>query len=425
MILDDTWDRFRTWQYAERYLGSGTRSYSQFSEFLDISDAYHPQRGERRFTVPTFRVPASRGEFLRNRVKSAVVDLYRDGDGFLLPVHPETLTAPHLPGRDELLTCGRGPDLRVVPSANARTVFVERVGGEPVEPHFVKLHYPKRLSRFTRRLRRPIISLQLWVAEELMGIGLPVLPEVAGGVLGDDPEEAWGFLIRETHARAGVIIAPDGAPPDDLGADPLHRTVPLFALYGGDVRRPDDPPLVEQLVARSGEDPAEWLARRVVTPMVELWLRAALRTGCTLELHGQNTLLAFDVDGRRSAVLYRDCALYVDPETRRRQGLDGQLPPVNVISRDIHLPREQVFSLTYDSFMGHHALERLAQVASERLGVEPGRLRRAARDAFAGHGGAAAPLPGSVFYYEDRLRPGGRWHLVDTGRPPAWRTTTG
>ncbi|MEV4218292.1 IucA/IucC family C-terminal-domain containing protein [Nonomuraea sp. NPDC049725] len=395
MILDDAADPLHTWQHAERYLGGGTRAYSSFSADLEISEPYHPQLGRPRFPVPTFRVT---GTFLTNAVESTLTKLYRRGDGFLLPVHPETLAHPALPGREALVE--RGPDLTVVPSANARTVFVERIGAEPVEPHFVKLHYPRRLSRFTRRLRRPIITVQLWAAEELLAAGLPVLPEVAGGVLGDDPREAWGFLLRETRPRSGG----------------LPFTVPLFALYGHDVRRPGDPTLMEQLVARSGEDPGDWLARRVVTPMVELWCRALTRTGCVLEPHGQNTLFAFD-GGGRTAVLYRDCGVYVDPRTRHDLGLTRELPPVNVISRDVRQPRGSVFSLAYDSFLGHHALERLAAVAESALGVPPERLRRAARDAFA----AGVPMPATVHYYEDRLRANGAWDLTDTGEPPAWR----
>ena len=97
-----------------------------------------------------------------------------------------------------------GPAITVVPSANVRTVFVTAIDGGRVEPHFLKLHYPRRLSRFTRRLRRPIIGLQLWVADELARIGAPVLPEVAGGVLGDDARQAWGYLVREWPAGSAT-----------------------------------------------------------------------------------------------------------------------------------------------------------------------------------------------------------------------------
>ena len=101
----------------------------------------------------------------------------------------------------------------------------------------MKLHYPRRLSRFTRRLRRPIITVQLWVAAELDRVGVPFLPEVGGGVFGTDPTQAWGYLLREQRLAH---------------AEPTAATVPMFALYGTDVRSPDDPTLLEQLVVRSG-----------------------------------------------------------------------------------------------------------------------------------------------------------------------------
>ncbi|MEO3872248.1 ferric iron reductase [Nonomuraea sp. B12E4] len=197
--------------------------------------------------------------------------------------------------------------------------------------------------------------------------------------------------------------------------------MPLFALYGRDVRWPDHPTLLEQLVIRSGEDPASWLVRRVVTPMVALWAHAAVRTGCALEMHGQNTLFGYDRDGRRSAVFYRDCAVNIDPAIRARRGLTRPLPEVNIISRDVRQPAPHVFSLVYDGFMAHHALERLAEVAAETLGVDPRLLRQAGRAAFTAHGGQSLDLPATVFYYDDVLRPDGRWSLKDTGEHPRWR----
>ncbi|MFE6052633.1 ferric iron reductase [Kitasatospora sp. NPDC056446] len=427
MILDHAQDLLGTWQYAERYLGGGTRGYSAYSADMDIPDRYHPQRGRRRFTVPTFVVPPGLGVFLPSRLESAVAGLYRAGDAFLLPVHPATLTHGPLPGRDVLRSAERGPDLLVVPSANARTVFVERMGGVPVEPHFVKLHYPRRLSRFVRSLRQPVISAQLWACEEMAAAGLPVLPETGGGVLGTEPDTAWGFLVREFRPRAGNTVGPGHGPPGDgdFAAGPPHYTVPLFALYGHDVRRPDDPTLMEQLIARSTEAAADWLARRVVVPMVRLWLSAARQTGCALELHGQNALFAFDRDGRRTAVLYRDCDVYIDPGIRRARGMNRDLPPANVISRDVHQPPAHMFGLTYDGFMAHHALSRLADVAAGALGVATHRLHRAAREAFAKHGGPTVPLPDTVFGYRDRLRRDGGWQLRDTGVPPEWRMAAG
>ncbi|MFI7538616.1 ferric iron reductase [Streptosporangium sp. NPDC049376] len=423
MIIDESGDPQQTWQYAERYLGGGTRDYSAYAAHLDIGDRYHPQRGLPRFQVPTFRVPPEMGTFLAGDLPSKVSGLYGDADEFLLPVHPETLAHPDLPERRTLRRLRRGPELTVVPSANARTVFVERVGGASTEPHFVKLHYPKRLSRFTRRLRQPIITLELWTAAELTRNELPVLCEVAGGVLGHRPRDAWGFLVREAGPRTGTAVGPPGgnSATADILASPLRYTVPLFALYGRDILQPRHPAVLTQLISRSGEDPTQWLVRRVVAPMVALWTRAATRTGCALEMHGQNTLFGYDLDGRRTAVFYRDCAINVDPAIRLRQGLTRPLPPVNIISRDVRHPAAHVFSLAYDSFMAHHALERLVQVATDTLAVDPHRLRQAACEAFVAHDGPTLGLPSTVFYYDDELHPDGQWSLRDTGASPRWR----
>ncbi|EYF04936.1 ferric iron reductase [Chondromyces apiculatus] len=405
MKLYDCVDPIGTWLYAERYLGVGTRAYSSFSEDLEIAEAFHPQRGAASFTVPTFRLPDSAGSYLQNTLPSALHALYRQEGGFLLPVHPETLAFEGLHERGKLATFAEGPPIEVVPLANARTVFVRAIGGEAVTPHFLKLHYPERLSRFTRRLRRPIIALQLWVAEELFRVGVPFLGEVGGGVFGHDPKEAWGYLIRECRA---------------VGEDAPEFTVPLFALYGGDYRAPEEPSLLEQLVAVSGQSGEAYLAERVIEPMVALWAKALLTTGCAAELHGQNTLFAFSKDGARSKIVYRDCAIYIDPAIREGLAL-RDLPGLNVISRDIRMPSEQVLSLVYDSFMGHHALTFLARLAEERLGVRRAALHEAAREAFAKATGGRRLLPETIYYYDDKIHANGKWRLVDTGEAPVWR----
>jgi hypothetical protein len=398
----DVKDPVTGWQYAERYAGGGTRSYSRYAADLEIAPQYHPQHGAPRFPVPTFRVDDARGSYLTGAIPSTLHQFYRHDGWFLLPVHPEALTLPAV--REQLAGCPAGPPIEVVPSANARTVFVERVDGAPVEPHFLKLHYPKRLSRFTRRLRRPVIALQLWVADELWRVDAPFLPEVGGGVLGHDPVEAWGFLVREARVR---------------GDRQVPVTVPLFALYGTDVRAPGDPTLLEQLIDHSGEDPERWLTGRLVEPIVSRWLEVLLRTGCAIEPHGQNTLLCLAGD-RATRVAYRDCAVYVDPAIRADRGLTRELPPRNVISRDVRKPRGQVLSLVYDSFLGHHTLDFIARLARDRFGVDPAALHRCARRAFTAGGGAGL-LPSTVYYYDDQLHPGGDWQLIDTGAPPDWR----
>jgi hypothetical protein len=408
MLLTSDCDPAALWRYAERYLGGGTRTYSRYADELDIDDRFHPQRGVPSFSLPTFWIDPDHGSYLAGGTPSTLHQYYRHGESFLLPVHPETLTLAG--ARRCLAGCRPGPPIEVAPSANARTMFVLAIDGQPVPAHFVKLHYPKRLSRFTRRLRRPVIALQLWVADELMRIQAPVLPEVGGGVVydGADPDQAWGFLLREAHPA---------------GADPGY-TLPWFALYGTDVHHPEHPTVLEQLVTASGQSPHQWLVDRLVTPVVTLWVQVLLRTGCAIEPHGQNTLLRLTPDLRTSMIAYRDCAVYVDPQLRAAAGLPPDLPPRNVIGQDVTVPAPQVFSLVYDSFLGHHTLTYLAQLAQRRWGLDPAVLHHAAQQVFAEQmdaGGVDKLLPPTVHYYTDQLPVDGRWQLADTGQLPQWR----
>ncbi|MEV0291975.1 hypothetical protein [Nocardia sp. NPDC050710] len=404
MRLDQVVYSVDGWLSAERFLGAGTRTYSKYADITDISSAFHPQHGNTSFRVPSFRVPAALGRLRTNGIASELPGYYHDGERLLLPVHPDALACADLVGREELLECEPGPDFEVIPLANARTVFVVAIDGVDIRPHQLKLHYPRRISRFTRRLREPMIELELWVADELAALGTPFLAEVCGGIFGSGGD-AWGFIVRE-------------APPLAAG----RYTVPLFALYGGDIRAPQDPTLLEQLVEVGSETAETFIAERIVAPMIRLWVRAAVSAGCLLEPHGQNTLVSFTADARDIEVRYRDCGVYIDPVIRRRLGLNRPLPPMNVIGSDLRAPAAGIRSLTYDSFMGHHALDYLAELARKRFGADPDVLHEAARIVYASavEGFPEPLLPDTVYYYDDAAPPE-RWRLKDTGIRPHWR----
>jgi len=402
---------YETLVYAERYLGGGTRTYSPFSEHIDGTPAYHPRVGDRTFCLPSFFIRGEHGTWLTNGLRSPHVAHYHDGRGFLLPVHPDTLNCDELLHRDLLEAAEPGPPIRVSPTANVRTVFVHAIADRPVAPHFLKLHYPRRLSRFTRRLRQPIIELELWVAKELDRIRTPLLAEVGGGVLGPEAieEDRWGFILREALPRHASL--PEGS-----------DFLPCFALYGTDHFAPNDPPLLAQLVAHSGESAEDFITERILVPMIGMWIDALRASGCILETHGQNTLFAYDPASRRSAIAYRDCALYISPALRTQIGLPLDYPPKNVIGLDVKHALPKVLSLVYDRFMGHHHLAYIARCAHEHLGLPMGRLQAAAQAIFRARiGELGSVFPEQEFYYSEELYPNNRWELVDTCERPAWR----
>ena len=399
-------ERMTTWVSAERYHGGGTRNYSRYSAEMPVSAGCHPQGSALGFRLRTFWIDVHDGEYRRASASSPLHDIYSHRDRLLLPVHPDTLALPHLPGRDRLLTMPAGPVLDAVPLANARTVLVLALDGAPVAPHFLKLHFPQRISRFHRTMNARNLGHELWTSTQLHTAGLPVLRDLGGGQFGIGPDAAWGYLIRDCLVR------------DSCDFD---YTVPLFALYGNDIRAPDSQPLLHRLVVRSGVEPAVFLAERIIEPMVAFWVRAVLSTGCLPELHGQNTLLSFSRDGRRSRIGYRDGGIYTLAPLRDSFGHSADLPPMDVVPRDVAVDCAQLMSLVYDSFMGNHALARLNALAANLFDLHPDLLPSIARKTFADNGGPQLTLPRTVYYYDDTCPPERGWRLADTGQTPIWR----
>src|SRR5205823_273796 len=125
------------------------------------------------------------------------LERYVRRDRVLFPIHPDTwandaVSAP-------LRAFPIGARLRVAPTASTRTVLV--LDADP--PHFVKLHCPRRISRFNRALRRRNIRNSVAVTCEMRDAGIAHLPDVLGVAFGPDPD-AWGFLVRERRPRPVV-----------------------------------------------------------------------------------------------------------------------------------------------------------------------------------------------------------------------------
>jgi len=119
-------------------------------------------------------------------------------------------------------------------------------------------------------------------------------------------------------------------------------------------------------------------------------------------------------------VAYRDGDVYSDADTTRTAGQAradlSECPVANGA-----FPREQLLSLTYDTFLGHHALAYLARAAYTGFGLEESFISDVAKSAFKEAGASALELPPTCFTYDDRLYPNGECHLINTGMLPIWR----
>lgn len=399
-------DPLAVWVDAERFLGVGTRDYSPFANDTDVGGKYDPRYGVDSFSLVAHWVPDELGQYVTGDHSSALHAIYRRDGDFLLAVHPDIAGA--LPGADAdlLRSLPAGPDIRVIPMANTRTVLVTSLDGGLAPAHFLKLHFPRRLSRFARPIHHADLAQHMWTARQFARTRAFVLPDVGGGLLGTD-ESSWGYILREAVPRRPGWEA---------------FTVPAFALYGQHAQRPMPRPLLALLADRSGMAAADFVIGRLIEPMIATWLEVAITTGCLPEMHGQNALFNFAADLSRTRVGFRDGGVYTVPELRGTDAADPDLPPMEVVGKDVPFPAAHMLSLIYDSFMGTQVLDRLHRVAVSTLGVRGDRLHARAREAFAAHGGRALPMPATIYYYDNAVDPDGHaWSVADTGRSPVWR----
>ncbi|MBI4175448.1 short-chain oxidoreductase [Candidatus Berkelbacteria bacterium] len=393
----------------ERYLGGGTRTYSQFSATTDTPTQYLPNGPETGFRLPCFTIPQSHPQVMIYTAEPdpLLTAAYLPDQTVIFPVHPALLGDQEIAYLADIEKFASDTSLFVAPSASIRTVM-------PLDTslpfHFLKLHYPRRISRFLRRLRQRGIDFYLMVTRDLADWNAPsefaYFPETLGITFGDY-EEGWGYVVRE------------GIPRPIINSSSV--IIPFFALYGQDLRAPQDPPLIVQLIRQLGAQPKEFVLTKIILPTVDCWIRAARERGILFGSHAQNTLLELTANLQPSRIIHRDFDLRIDPVFRTMQNLPIPFKK-NVLGADIHEPRERVYSLIYDAYMGHHLFDYLTRTVGEWFGVAAHHIESATRDYFREHFyDYKKVFDDQTYYYTNEILPNNRSQLVPTGQPPRWR----
>jgi hypothetical protein len=392
--------------YMERYVDENTKTYSPFAPRSEAAGPYQPRSGQEAFELISVRAPRARVSIFQADPLPSLLQHYVQRDEVLFAVHPDTWDDPDLDHMAELRAFPRGEPIQAAATASTRTVFVMRGSGD-VPGHFIKLHYPRKISRFNRRLRRKNICNSVAVTRDLADFHFDkfaYLPDVLGFTFGEE-DTAWGFLVREATPRPS------------RGSGYL---IPCFALYGRDLRNPADLPILVQLIDRSGADAESFVTEQIMAPIVECWARVVRERGILLESHAQNTLLELDQNFRPGRIVHRDFDVWVDPEIRRRAGLDSPFWQVGIDSgRSV----EQHYSLLYDHFIGREFFDYLVSILERFYGVNGRSIRGRVKEVF------HSSFPDSqrffpahtTFYFSNEPHSEGEMALVDTQQPPEWR----
>jgi siderophore synthetase component len=388
--------------YMERYVDEGTRTYSPFAARSEVAPEYQPRSHRRFFDLVAVRVPRDEVLVLEANAAPTLLDQYVRDDEVTFLVHPETWSSEAL-GVERLRELPQSASVRVAPTASTRTVLAMQA----TPPHFLKLHYPKRISRFNRRLRLKNIQTSVAVTRDVDAIAhdrFAYLPDVLGIVL-RGLGHPWGFLVRD-------------AAPHPVAEG--RRMIPLFALYGGDLDHPADRPLLVQLIERLGVEPSSFVVDEIMLPLVECWCAAANR-GILLESHAQNVLLEIDASLRPTRMVHRDFDVWIDPEARAA----ARLPPIAgaLVEADSEHERRMHYSLVYDHFVGRELLDYLLATAVRFFRLDEREVRARVSEVLRAsfHDSSERFPPETTYYFTNELLPEDDFRLVDTGQRPTWR----
>lgn len=395
--------RADTFLYLERYVDEGSKTYSLFSNQSGAQPKYQPGSDTKSFEIPCLEIPKENVTLYLDNPEVTLLNHYVQKDKVLFPIHPEIFKDDAIFFINELRKYPHHL-ISVEPTASTRTVFTGENRNLP--PHFIKLHFPKRISRFIRRLRANTIQHSIEISKDFEHFSLKnfgFLPESIGMVYGSGIE-AWGSIIREFFPRP--LLANGGL------------LVPLFALYSQDLQNPNNLPLLIHLIGDLKEDPLEFTLNHVMKPIIQIWCTVLRERGILFEMHGQNTLLELDANLTPVRIIYRDLDVYVDEEIRQVRQLHINFPHSHFVKEN----REKIYSLNYDAFIGHHLFDYLASVLEKFYGVEQKLLLTACKETFHRYfPDADRYFTDKTFYYADEIFPGNKIKILETKNPPKWR----
>ncbi len=376
-----------------------------------MAEKYRPQSKNSYFSVPTYWIDAELPSnfSLSNSIKTnAIASHYSSLEKFLLPVHPGAVD--FFPGgvKEELSKKEEGPTLVASPTSSTRTVYIHENELFGTDGHFLKLHFPGRISRFGRELTPGDVRHQLWVSDQLNSLTIPHLSELAGGYTSFSNNYAFGYLVRSMY-------------PESLASPDHEHIFPLFSMYGNDALSVDHPPLILQLAKIFGESNEVFLFSRIIEPCIRLWIKIVTELGLIPEMHGQNTLMSLNVETGVSSIFLRDMDMFVDFSIRKKNNLDcsGLSQTVN---EEYYLNgSERLLSLTYDGFLCNHFFEPLVSLCMKHSTINRSKLVENAKLLFTQLGGNDLPFTSDSYYFGQNILPDNSFNLELIERDQLYR----
>ncbi|HSX20847.1 MAG TPA: IucA/IucC family C-terminal-domain containing protein [Gammaproteobacteria bacterium] len=415
---------------AERWVNQGTQTYSERSTFTQLQPHLQPKSTTPTIQVPAFLVsPTEVNVFTSGEPTTAAEKRFVSEDGIFMPMHPASHGQPgpqHWFGEYDFTNPGPDKQMTATSSSSSRSVFFLPENAE--EEDFFTAKMPLgvfgdqsslTVSRFQRRLPERVIKHCVACSKALSEIKdvpeFAYMPEPLGVAFpAKDEYLGFGFLLRKNTPRP-------------LAKKP-RLVVPFFSLYSENTINPNDPPLLVMLIKDAMAkhprmDPAQYILQHVMFPVIKSWVSAYQQQGMLMELHGQNTLLEFDDNLKPTRIVHRDLDNYMDWKKREELGLSNEGLNPEYDASDPAIPQGSAFSLIFDSSIGHHTFDFMADMMQKHFGTDPEVLHRMCQDYFQEQFPDFAkhfPSDGKIWYYGKEVGTN-EFPVVSTGKAPRWR----
>ena len=341
----------------------------------------------------------------------ALVSTYIGNERSLFCIHPQVLQAcPEDPYVRQILSNGTGrKTIPVAPSSSTRTLYPQKEG----YPNAIKVHFPFKVSRYTRKMRDEVVEQAVNVSRELeeeihlLDNRFAFLREVIGvSHVEIEPSstrgENWGYLIRDMIPFPSVSVD--------------RSLIPGFSLYGEDFFEPNTPLLLIDLIG--DRDPVAYVLENIMLPIIRHWVGCFLHFGYLMEPHGQNVLLEIGKDKTVQRIVHRDLSVGID--MRRRRDIGRSNRRLNHYNR---METGAFHSITYDRFMGTHFFDRIVEACRQKFkNISKEDFRRPCRDEFSKRLPEHANyFPETVWYFSEKRDQFNKPLYEHTGVAPQWR----
>lgn len=359
-------DLLKTYIYLERYVNDG--SPSGFD--LCIPNDFSPFNQRQYFELPVY-IDKTFNHIQVGSLPAIWPNQILSEDEIPIPIHPAVLnkilkSCPSISGL-------KVAKIRVQPTSSGRTVLWDHVSEHT---HFIKLHYPELIGRFSRDL-----SLYKWLsiiekAKELH-IHRDSFPKSLGflydfgGIYFQNPEEAYGF---------GVIFRDINPTPGRSSG--IKLLIPSFSLFSKSRLGARENPVLIDVLEIIGKDPKVFFDT-LLRPAIDAYCYLSFDLGLIPEFNAQNLLYEFDIDTMEPRIIFRDVGdVFVDYDVRNHLSKHTNFCTYKTLDpckdNDIHERR----SFAFDFKLSQYVLKPMVELFSAYASIPFSTTRTIIRDYF-------------------------------------------